>query len=383
VTAPSQPRRRLAQPAFRQGTLVGVGLIGGSLALALREAGTVGRVVGVERAECLDETRAAGVVDAVFPAEEIAQALSGSDLVVLAAPIGPLLETLGGIGPHLAPGALVTDVGSTKERVCRAAEGLPESVHFVGGHPMAGSERRGVSCADPLLFQDAAWALCPTTRRVPDALLARLRALIRSLGAHPIELEPVRHDRLAAAVSHVPYLVAAAMSNAVGRLGEVDPLAPRLAAGGFRDVTRTASSPYALWRDILATNVGAIGHQLAAFRRSLDRLEQALGSDEALRSELTEAARHRLNVPHDLPGVHHPEAELIVRVLDEPGALAAVTTALARERINVRDIQVLKVRQDEDGVLRLAFVDRAETQRAAEILRQAGHDVRLRSEPRG
>jgi len=205
-------QRRLARPAFEQVVLVGVGLIGGSLALGV-------------------------------------------------------------IGPHLPQGALVTDVGSTKERICRAA-------------------------------------------------------------------------------------------------------------GGFRDVTRTASSPYELWRDILATNLDPIRDQLAAFRVSLDRLEKALGSHEAIRSELTEAARHRLNVPHDLPGLHHPEDELTVQVLDEPGALAAVTTALAREQINIRDIQVLKVRQDEDGVLRLAFVDRTESRRAADVLRRAGHDVRVRSEPR-
>jgi prephenate dehydrogenase len=134
-----------------------------------------------------------------------------------------------------------------------------------------------------------------------------------------------------------------------------------------------------MWRDILVSNRGHIGDQLKAFRATLDRIEAALEKDADLQAELTDAARYRLNVPRDLPGLHKPENELIVRVVDEPGALAAVTTALAREQINIRDIQVLKVRQDEDGVLRLAFAKKKETQRAAEILRKAGHHVKLRT----
>lgn len=377
--------RKVKQPLFNKTVVVGVGLIGGSMSMSLRESGAVEHVAGVDEREALDSVDAAGVVDEVFSIESLKHALADAELVILAAPVGAIIDTLGRIG-NLLPAdrdVLVTDVGSTKTAICRAARALPSGVHFVGGHPMAGSERRGPAAADPLLFQDAAWALCPG-RDIPEDLLARLRRAIQSVGAHPLLLDPARHDRLAAAVSHVPRLVAAALSNSVGRLGQEDALAPRLAAGGFRDVTRTAESPYEVWRDILATNRGPIVDRLAAFRSALDRIEKALKETEPhpLAAELEEAARHRLNVPRDIPGIHRPETELIVRVLDEVGALANVTTALACEDINIRDIQVLKVRQDEDGVLRLAFADTSETGRAAETLRRAGHHVRMRTDAR-
>jgi prephenate dehydrogenase len=310
----------------------------------------------------------------------MAEALANADLVILATPVRSILKLLGDIGPYLKEGTIVTDVGGTKEAICEAAKALPSGVSFIGGHPMAGSERHGPSAAQPMLFLDAVWAVCPLPT-VPDDHLNRLKAAILQIGAHPLLIDAARHDRMAAAVSHVPYLVAASLSNSVGKLGEEDELALRLAGRGFRDVTRTASSPYHLWGDILSTNRKAVTERLAAFRQAVDRVGEALGSDEqALQAELEDAARYRLNVPRNLSGIHNPDSEIIVRVEDEVGALAAVTTALAQEKINVRDIQVLKVRQDTDGVLRLAFGDREETLHAAEVLRRAGHNVRLRTE---
>lgn len=376
---PRELHRKLKEPIFETACLVGVGLMGASLALSLRESGAVKRLVGVDRADQVTAVRSAGVVDEVRPLEELSEAVKGADLVVLAAPVRNIIEQLEQIAPHLAPGTVVTDVGSTKVRICAAADLLPKGVHFIGGHPVAGSERRGAAAADPLLFHDAAWLLCPT-EAVPEEATSKLRRVIESLGAHPLGISAERHDRLAAAVSHVPHLVAAALSNSVGRLGLEDDLAPRMAAGGFRSVTRTASSPFEVWGDILATNRGPIRERLAAFRDALDRIDEALEEETPLKLELDEAARHRTNVPRGLPGVHRAEGELIVRVVDEPGALAAVATALAREQLNIQDLEILKVRQFEDGVLRVAFENQKETTRAAEVLRRAGHDVRMRTD---
>jgi prephenate dehydrogenase len=242
---------------------------------------------------------------------------------------------------------------------------------------MAGSERRGAAAADPLLFQDAVYALCPVGD-VPEDHVNKLSLALKSIGSNPILLDPARHDRLAAAISHVPYLLSAALSNSAGRMD--DELTLRFAAGGFRDMTRIASSPYSVWKDVLATNRGPIRERLAAVRQALDTIEASLDIEEKLKPELEDAARYRLNIPRNLQGLQRPENEIIVRIMDEPGALSSVTTSLAREKINICDIQVLKVRHDEDGVLRLAFVDRPTTLRAVEVLRQAGHYVRLRGE---
>jgi len=373
-------RKTQAQPLFARACVVGVGLIGGSLALALRESGVVGRCVGVDRPEALDGIRAAGVVDEVVPVDRLGEALAQANLVVLAAPVREIEASLRLIALHLLPGALVTDVGGTKQLICEsAAQALPPSVHFIGGHPMAGSERRGASAADPLLFSDAVYVLCPNPGTPPD-VVALLSQAIRAIGAHPLEVEPERHDRLAAAVSHVPHLLAVALANSVGRLGLQDALALRLAASGFRDMTRTASSPYPIWADVLSTNRVPIHERLAFVRQCLDRLEAAMDDEGQLQAEIEEAAAHRLNVPRAIPGIQRSEAELIVRVMDKPGAIAEIATALAREQINIRDIQVLKIRQDENGTLRLAFENREITCQAAEVLRRIGQSVRLRSD---
>jgi 3-deoxy-7-phosphoheptulonate synthase len=371
------PARKIASPLFPRAAIVGVGLIGGSMALAMRESGALGSVVGVDESACLDNIRAAGVVDELCGAGELERVVAEADLVILAAPVKAIVGYLDKIAPSAKPGCLVVDVGSTKQVICEAARRLPSHLHFIGGHPMAGTEKRGAAFADPLMFYDAVWVLCPVGS-VPEELLSRWQQVLASIGALPLAIEPGRHDRLVAAVSHVPRLVAAAMSNAVGRLATEDPMAPELAAGGFRDITRVASSPFEMWRDVLATNQQAIRERLRAFQEALACLDAKLEVEAGLEAELTEAARHRLAVPHRLQGMFSPECELMVRVVDEPGALAAIVTPLALEQVNVRDIQILKQRQDEDGVLRLAFGDSRDTRRAAEILRRAGKDVRIR-----
>lgn len=378
-TAKKQKPSRIQEPLFSNMTVIGVGMMGASLALGFRESGVVNAVNGVDVPEAFDAINNAGVVDQVFEINKLSAAVETSDLVVIATPVHAIVQTLGIIAPHLKPGTLVTDIGSTKAEICDTAKTLPEHVPFIGGHPMTGSERKGAAFADPLMFFDAVWALCPG-ENVSKELLARFRHAIGALGALPILFDPKRHDRLAAATSHVPRLIAAALSNSVGRLSKEDALAPQLAAGGFRDLTRTATSPYAMWKDIFETNQTMILERLDAFQNDLSKLKNALSEHTVLESEFAEAAAYRLNVPQHLQGLVPPEAELIVRLEDTPGALASIVTPLATEKINVRDIQVLKQRQDEDGVLRIAFADSRTAQLAAEVLRRSGHHVRSRTE---
>jgi 3-deoxy-7-phosphoheptulonate synthase len=370
-------RKPFDKPLFKRAAILGVGLIGGSLALSLKETRAVEHIIGVAREGSIDTVRKASVVDEVFSINNIDEALKNADLVILASPVQTILDTVGWIGKHLKKGALVTDVGGTKEVICAAALKLPKGVFFIGGHPMAGSERRGPTAADPTLFQDAVYALCPVGD-VPEDLINKLSLALKSIGSNPIILDPARHDRLAAAISHVPYLLSVALTNSAGRMD--DELTLRFAAGGFRDMTRIASSPYRSWNDVLATNQGPIRAQLSAVRKALDTIEASLTIEDKLKPEIEDAARYRLNIPRNLQGIQRPDNELIVRIVDEPGALSSVTTSLAREKINICDIQVLKVRHDEDGVLRLAFLDRPTTLRAVDVLRQAGHYVRLRGE---
>jgi len=371
--APDAPREGYGRVA-----VAGVGLIGGSLALALRRKGLAREIIGIGRRETTGEAQALGVIDRAFPYEALDDAVRGADLVVLATPIRRILELIEalGRGGALDRGAVVTDVGSTKRRILDAARILPPEVHFIGGHPMAGSEKTGPSAADPFLFQNAIHVLSPSPG-VPAETLARLSRTLERIGARVVVIEAAEHDRLAAAVSHLPQLVAVALVRHAGALRSdaVDPL--RLAAGGFRDMTRIASSPFSIWKDIVETNVSEIRAALDGFMARLAALRDSLGA-EALAAEFDAAAFTRSGIPRDMKGFMSPLSEILVVVEDKPGIIAGISNALAADGINIKDIEVLKVREGEGGTLRLAFESRPVAERAKRILDGLGHTVRLR-----
>lgn len=276
------------EPLFTRTAILGLGLMGGSLGLALRSGGIAGRVSGYDAAAgAAERAREFGAVDEA--AGTIAGAVAGADLIVLAAPVLAERDLLRALAPHLASAALVTDLGSTKARVVTwAAELLPDPSRFVGGHPMTGSEHSGIAAADGRLYQDAVWCLTPTSETSQDAL-ARLVELVGRLGAAPYVLDPDRHDWLVAGVSHLPLVAAAALMRAVGASGDWDALS-RLAAGGFRDTTRLASGDPTMAHDICLSNSPAIVIWLDAYIAELARLRERINADDsALREDFASA----------------------------------------------------------------------------------------------
>jgi len=269
---------------FQRATLIGVGLIGGSLGMALRARGLAREVVGVTRAEArISQARSSGAIDR--GTTDPAAGVDGADLVVLAVPPDQILPAARQVLPHLRPGALLTDVASVKAGIVRAIDALirPESgVMFVGGHPMAGNEGQGIAAAEPGLFEGTVYLVTPTPR-TPRAGVDRLAGLARALGAVPIEMAPDEHDRTVALVSHLPYLVAAALMGATGSVAPA-------AGPSFLGATRVAGSPVALWAQICRLNREQIQQALQAFRNELARLEAAIGDEDGL-DALLEAAR--------------------------------------------------------------------------------------------
>jgi prephenate dehydrogenase len=339
---------------FRRITLVGVGLIGGSLGLALKRKLPSARVTGVDRPSVIDDALAAGALDRGMPTERLADAAADSDLVFFCTPISEILRLLPVVAPALPPGALATDTGSTKRRIVETADRIfPPDRFFIGGHPMAGSEGRGIRWADPLLFENAAFVLTPS-KPLPQDLIQSLGDLIERLGAKVLFLSPVLHDRVAAAVSHLPQLLAVTLMNWVSDHQEESPYFLRLAAGGFRDMTRIASSPYETWDPILATNREEILAAMDAFSERLAETRVLLEKD-GLRKSFESAAEKRLSIPKDTRGFLRAHHDLRVRVEDRPGVIAAIATALAEGGINIKDIEILKVREGEAGTLRLSF----------------------------
>jgi prephenate dehydrogenase len=262
----------------RRVTIVGLGLIGGSLGLALRAAGGW-QVVGHNRShEAAGRAKKIGAVDS---AEwNLPRALEGADVVVLAVAPLAIEKVMADIAPHLEPGAVVTDVASTKTDVLAWADRLlPLNVHFVGGHPMAGREVAGIDAADARLFQGATYCILPGSRCAPEAV-SRVEAIVRAVGAQPYYLDAAEHDSYVAAVSHLPFLSATALVSAVTASPSWRDMA-KLAAGGFRDSTRTASADAVMHRDICLTNRQAIVRWLDGYVDELRRVRDLLTDDVA------------------------------------------------------------------------------------------------------
>jgi prephenate dehydrogenase len=334
------PPRRLA--------LVGTGLIGGSIGLALGKAGY--DVVGFDRdAERAGAALAAGAVGSV--ASSLADAVHGADLTVIAVPVGQVAEMV--IAALDAGASLVTDVGSVKAPVVTEVEhARPElAEHFVGGHPMAGSEQEGLAGADADLFVGATWVLTPTGRTDPQAF-ASVRAVVASLGAEAIAVAPELHDTLVAVVSHVPQLAASTLMNVASARGDEHSILLRLAAGGFRDMTRIASSHPAIWPDICLANRDAIVSALDGYLDELTRVRAIVaGGERTELLELLETARvARRNLPVGLP-LDEALFELRIPVPDREGVIAEVATLAATFGVNIRDFEIAHSLEGRSGVL--------------------------------
>ena len=266
--------KALKMKNLEQVPVVGVGLLGGSVGLALQAIGFAGRRVGVgRRASSLRKAMAVDAVDEVT--RDIAKGVAGADLIVLCSPIGRFEPLLRGMAEALKPGAIVTDVGSTKVHVVRIAQRLlPKHVHFVGSHPIAGSEKTGVAFARADLFERALCLVTPT-KHTNKAAVQTVRAFWKSLGAHVQSISPADHDRLLARVSHLPHVVATALVHLSLKNDAID-----LAGPGFADTTRTASGDPAMWTDILATNRKAMVRNIDQLITELTRLRNRLERDQ-------------------------------------------------------------------------------------------------------
>lgn len=273
----------MGQSGFNRLAVIGLGLIGGSWALACRRSGGAAQVVGWDTdPDALAAAVAMGCIDRV--AGSLAEALAGADLVVLAAPPRAVLAMAPAVAEHVESGALVTDTASTKrEVVARYEETLPGGAHFVGGHPMAGSERSGLAAARDDLFRGMPYALTPTPRTDQQAV-DRLKAVVAGMGARPAVLSAADHDRKVAAVSHLPQLAVWALVRAAlgDQEGEGDDGPLQLAGSGWRDTVRLAGSPAAMWREVSLANADQIDYYLSRLAGEVATLRRLLAAgDEA------------------------------------------------------------------------------------------------------
>ncbi|WP_135228081.1 prephenate dehydrogenase [Deinococcus fonticola] len=366
MTAPHS----LPDTLFDTAVVAGVGLIGGSLALGLRQRGLARKIIGYDASfVALQEAEALGVVDEIKT--KPGEWLRDADLVVLAAPVRVLPALARELAPFLNPAALVTDVGSVKSGIAAELEALGVR-NFVPGHPMAGSERGGVTHARAALLENAVWVLTPTDH-TPLTALSRVRTLVEELGAAPVVMPPDAHDSLVATVSHLPYLASLALTHLVAR----DERLSLLAAGGFRDLTRVASGDPRMSRDMVVANRAALREALLRFRRQLERLEADLEDPEELLAAAQEGKRTRDSLPVVKRSLLPQKHDLVVAMPDRPNQIGRVTQALGAAGVNIKDIEVLAIRE-EGGALRLGLESVEAVAQAAELLTQEGFEVRSR-----
>lgn len=283
-------RKRLADCRV---AIVGLGLMGASLAMDLMQNNLCREVRGVAR-------RTTTVLDAFFAGavdlatNDVHTGVMGADIVILATPVRTIVDQINEIAPTLWPGTIVMDMGSTKGEICAALDTLPVHIQPIGGHPMTGKETAGFEAAEPNLYRNATWVLTPLPRTTSDTVDLSLE-LVEAVGARPVVLPPERHDRLVAAISHLPFLAASALVHTVQETGSDDPMVWELAAGGFRDTSRVAASDTRMFLDILMTNQPAVLDQLDNFIGQLTELRFFLENNDepALAAKLarSQAAR--------------------------------------------------------------------------------------------
>ncbi len=357
--------------------IIGVGLIGGSMGLALNLRHLVDEIIGFDTDnDNINLALSAGAIHKA--AATIGEAVSKADLVVLATPVLTAEKLICQIAGHLKPNAVVTDVGSTKESITAAAEKtLPQNVFFVGGHPMAGSEVTGMRGADPYLFENAYYLLTPTSKTNPWALQT-VRTLVQKIGARVVEMDPQKHDAAVAAVSHLPHLVAAALVNTLDSLPNSSEIIP-LTAGGFRDTTRIAAGSPVMWRDIFQANRSQVLNMLNQLRKSLDEYQQLIvdGDAEQLEAKLQQARKTRLSLPKRSKGYLPALFEVLLTVPDKPGVIADFALLLGKNNVNITDLEILRVREGQGGTIRLAFATEDEQLKAVEVLASAGYQAHI------
>jgi prephenate dehydrogenase len=355
--------------------VLGVGLIGGSIGLAGRERIAGAEVVGYDpRPEALTAAYERGAIDTT--GDSVAQAVAGADAVFACAPVGALPGLVAKALSAAGDDTVVTDVGSTKRQLAAAVS----DPRFIGGHPIAGAESAGVGSARGDLFDGAAWYLTPS-ERAGGLLYERLHGLLVQLGAQPVAIDAETHDRVLAAVSHLPHVMANVLvSQAARRLTQDDERLPRVGPS-FRDMTRVAGANPGIWTDIYLSNSEAIADEIDAAVHVLNQVSQWLRGEagDALTgwSETARGDRRRL-LEADLAG--GPVCELTVTVPNRPGIVAQVALALGRAGVNIADMSLAPAQDMRSGAMTLWVAGQDDADRAAKLIEELGYPVASASE---
>ncbi len=356
---------------------LGLGLIGGSIARGLRAARPdVYISAWVRHADKIRPAVEDGTINSL--AESLTSDVAEADVILLCAPTGSNIENLRIIAPLLRPDTLVTDVGSVKGDIQKAAEELGIAAQFLGGHPMTGRETSGYAAADARILENTYYLLTPSARTRPE-YTEKYTELVLELKAIPMLSDPAGHDYATAAISHVPHLIAAQLVRTVKEEDNEEEFMRTIAAGGFKDITRIASSDPAMWESICRSNTDNIRTLLSKYMEGLSRISHTLEEgDFGKISELfKESGAYRSGMNDRRSSAIPNDYRLYVDVPDETGIIASVATLLAHAGINIKNIGITHNREQAEGALYIAFYEKGDMQSAIPILKDNSYRVIL------
>ena len=354
---------------------IGLGLIGGSIAKALKSALPDTKLIAYDtNKDTLSLAQEEGIADRITTA--IDESFHACDYIFLCAPVSGNDENLNALKQYLSPSCLLTDVGSVKSGIHSHIEAMGLSGQFIGGHPMAGSERFGYANSKARLLENAYYILTPT-EEVPAEKLKAYQELVSIIGAIPLVLNACQHDYVTAAVSHLPHVIASSLVHLVKDSDSEDGIMKMIAAGGFKDITRIASSSPDMWQQICLTNTDNILRLLDDYIRALTHIRGELeGKDAKSLYDFFQGARtYRDSFAEASSGPIKKAYSLTVDIADETGALASIATILALNQISIKNIGILHNREREEGALRIEFYAENDVLTAAGILRSRGYTI--------
>lgn len=361
-------------------TVMGLGLIGGSLAMALRELEDGFSITGFDiEDEAMNIAKYRDIIDRI--AKDPIDAVKNADLVIIATPISKTVDVIEAIKNGLQKGTIITDVGSAKEKTVKIVNDmLPDDIFFIGGHPMAGSENEGVLSAKPDLFRNAFYILTPTNNTKTNNLLT-LHNLFTKIGAKVISISPKEHDENVALISHLPHVLSTNLVELVeDRQKELKNLF-RLCAGGFRDMTRIAASNTKMWLDISLENKKEIAKSIDMYISYLDNFKEGLLKNDSdfIKMHYQKAQKARTNLPKYVEKDISKLYELKIAIPDRSGVLSDITLAISSHGINIEDISIFHSTEfSGGGILKILVQGDKDSQAAKDAIEKAGYDISVK-----
>ena len=356
-------------------SIIGLGLIGGSLAKALKRAHPELHITGMDvRCAYLENALSESVIDEA--SDNLKQAVENAQVIFLCTPVANILECLETIVSYAATDAIISDTGSTKLNIMEKAQSaMPLRAHFIGGHPMTGSERSGFNASISHLFENAYYVLTPTPT-TPREALEKLITLVSSTGAIPVVMDASKHDYIVGSISHLPHVLASSLVNTVIGIYDPEQYRLKLAAGGFKDITRIASSNPEMWRDISLSNkkhltalIGKLICELNSFKHLLDE-----GASDGIESFFRNAKEFRDKLKSSKMQSLPSYWDLYVDIEDRPGIIGKVTTLLGEHGINIKNLRIIHSREDDpEGCLVISFANHESVVKSKSILTSDGY----------